>query len=506
MVKKKSIIIICCLILLMTTSCVKKNNITIEKNSVKEEEIVIKWMVFGEKYKKSDIIFSAFNRLLNKKFPGTTVEFEVVPKESYKEKWDMKMATNEALDIAWIGNDLFNYTEEVKKGSLMALDYLLATYGEDLKGEISSDLWKLQVCDANTYGIPIPGALYRKGYSIVADKKLVNRYGDFEEIGKINRSSLYTTKECYEAFEDFLYNAKKRNEIGTGVSYQTFSQIANKGYEGIYGADSPFVIKIFDDKLVVYNKYELESYSACFNTMSSWYHKGYIRNNVADVIDPLSEDGKINGSIMFVDEYGENGTVIDMIPTQYEALREDLEGYKYIPYASCRNSIVIPKSSDNPQRAMEIINYLVSDEGAPLYKLLANGIQKEDYIVLEDNRIARLRDNSNNLLYGLSQYTIGDVFQNYEVSSGEFKQLGIYNNNAIRSPLLGFDLDTRMIALEMVKINLIVDEYKEILCQGILDNWEEVYHDFITKMKEAGSDKVIEEMQRQIDGYVSNKN
>ncbi|MHB8061031.1 MAG: ABC transporter substrate-binding protein [Ruminiclostridium sp.] len=500
--KRYSIIIVFCLILIMTVSCVRNDNTVIEKNGVKKEEIVIKWMVFGQKYKKSDIIFSAFNNSLQKKFPGTTVEFEVVPKENYKEKWDMKMATNEALDIAWMGNDLFNYTEEVKKGSLMALDYLLATYGENLKREIPNNLWELQVCDANTYGVPIPGALYRKGYSLVADEKLVNRYGDFKKIGNINRSSSYTTKECYEAFEDFLYNAKKRGEIGTGVSYQTFGQIADKGYEGIYGADSPFVIKIFDDKLVVYNKYELESYSAGFQTMASWYQKGYIRKDVADVLDPLSEDGKKNGSILFVDEYGENGTVIDRIPTQYEAVREDLEGYKYISYASCRNSTVIPKSSDNPQRAMEIIDYLVSDEGAPLYKLLANGIKKEDYIVLEDNRIARLRDNNNNLLYGLSQYTIGDVFQNYEVSLGEFKQLGIYNNDAIRSPLLGFDLDTRMIALEMVKINLIVDKYKGILSQGISDNWEEVYHEFITKMKDAGSDKVIEEMQKQINIYV----
>lgn len=500
---KKNIIAIYFFILLMvlmTVSCTKVDNIATDKK--RAEEIVIRWMVFGEKYKKSDIVFSKFNDLLQKRFPGTTIEFEVIPKENYKEKWDMKMATNEALDLAWVGNDLFNYTEEVKKGSLMALDYLLATYGEDLKNKIPDELWERQVCDSNTYGIPIPGALYRKGYSVVADEKLVNRYGDFKKIGEINRASLYTNEECYKAFESFLANAKSRKEIGAGVSYKTFCQIADKGYEGIYGTDSPFVIKIFDEKLIVYNKYELESYRALFETMASWYKKGYIRKDVADVLDPVSEDGKKNGSIMFVDEYGINGTVIDLVPTQYDAVREDLEGYKYIPYASSRNSIVIPKSSDNPQRALEIINYLVSDEGVAAYRLLANGIEKEDYIVLENNTIARLRDNSNNLLYGLSQYTIGDVFQNYEVSPGEFKQLEIYNNDAVRSPLLGFDLDTRMIALEMVKINLIVDEYKGVLCQGISDNWEEVYQEFIGKMKEAGSDKVIEEMQRQINEFV----
>lgn len=467
-----------------------------------EEETVIKWLIFGEKYKESDYVFDKFNEELQTFFPGTRVEFEVVSKKNYEEKWDMKMATNETVDIAWLGSDTLNYTEEVKKGSLMALDYLIKAHGKDLKEKIPEYLWELQYCDGNTYGIPIPGALYRKNYALVANENLMKRYGDIEKIGEINRSNQYTTKECLNSFEEFLKNAKENNAIGTGVSYKTFSQIADKGYEGIYGSNSPFVIKIFDDTLRVYNKYELANYKTYFETMADWYESGYIRKDVADVLNPYSEDGKLKGSILFIDEYGENGTVPDMITTEYEAVREDLEGYKYISYAPCRNSIVIPKSSEYPRRAMEIINLLVSEEGQDLYRLLANGIEKEHYIIVKDHVIARMSDNSGGYLYTVSQYTLGDVFQNYELSEGEFVQLYEYNTKAITSPLLGFDLDTRMIALEMAKVDLIVEEYKEQLCQGNSENWEELYREFILAMKEAGSDKVIEEIQRQINEFV----
>ncbi len=504
MKKITKIIILTCIacILLAVALYYKENHYRVETKTENTEEIVIKWMVYGEKYKDSDSIFLKFNNQLQKYYPNTKVEFEVIPKENYKEKWDMIMATNETLDLAWIGNDIFNYTEEVKKGSFMALDYLIETYGEDLKEKISEDMWVLQKIEENTYSIPIPGILYRKSYAVVTNKELMEKYGDMDDIGKINRSKHYTDQECYDSFENFLANVKADGAIGTGVSNQTFCQIADKGYEGIYGSDSPFVIKIFDKKLKVYNKYELDSYKLCFKTMADWYQKGYIRKDIMDVLNPLSDDGKLDGSVLFVDDYGEQNAVVSMVATEYDTVVEPLEDYKYISYGDCRNSIVIPKSADNPQHAIEIMNFLISDEGADLYRLLANGIEGKHYTLQEDNVIEPQTDSNGNALYRLSQYTLGNIFQNYEISEGEFQQIDNYNNNALVSPLSGFELDTRMIILEMAKVKLVVDEYKESLIQGTTDDWEEVYTEFISKMQEAGSDKVIQEMQKQIDEFV----
>jgi putative aldouronate transport system substrate-binding protein len=466
--KKKIIIALCIVCILIAALFYLKNNHDDVKISTKNtEEIIIKYMVLGERYKDSDSIFLEFNRHLKKYFPNTTVEFEVVPKENYKEKWDMKMATNDTLDLAWIGNDIFNYTEEVKKGSFTALDYLIETYGTDLKEVIPKKMWELQKNEGNTYSIPVPGILYRKSYAVVANKELMDRYGDIEKIGTINRSKQYTDKECYNSFEEFLQKAKENGAVGAGISYKTFSQIADKGYEGIYGSDSPFVIKIFDEKLTVYDKYETESWKLCFKTMDDWYKKGYIRKDIMDILNPLKGDGKLNGSVLFIDDYGQHSEVSSMVQTEYKAATEPLVDYKYISYGACRNSIVIPKSTEHPQRAMEIANFLMSDEGIELSRLLANGI----------------KDNDN------------------EISKSELKQINQYNQNALVSNLSGFELDTRMIILEMSKVDLVVDEYKERLIQGTTDDWDKVYEEFIIKMKKAGSDNVIQEMQKQIDKF-----
>ena len=74
------------------------------------------------------------------------------------------------------------------------------------------------------------------------------------------------------------------------------------------------------------------------------------------------------------------------------------------------------------------------------------------------------------------------------------------------SRLEGFELDVRMIAVEMKKIDLIVQRYKEPLTEGITQDWETEYQEFCAEMETAGSQKVVEEIQRQIDRFLVQKN
>ncbi|PHV69340.1 hypothetical protein CS063_16245 [Sporanaerobium hydrogeniformans] len=485
---------------------VKKNELYIPQVEANKEEIVLKWMIFGEKSSNYQGVNARFNKELQQYYPGTTVEFDIIPIENYKERWDMKMATNEAVDLAWIGNDIFNYTEEVKKGSFIALDYLLSTYGQNLLSEIPSEIWKMQQREGKTYSVPLLGALYRKDYEIVLNKSYAASYNSLQELIRMNRESPYTTKECYKSIEAYLAYIDRQDLSHTGISYKTFSKIVDKGYEGIYGPESPFVIKIFDKKMTVYNKYELENYRDYFETMYEWYQKGYIRKDIEELLDPYKEDGKKFGSILFLQEYGEHGVVRDNVDTEYEIISIPIQNYKYIAYDSTRNAVAIPKTSKNPKRALEIINLLNSEEGAKLYQLLVNGFEGRHYVQLPNGQVRSVNDESGKPLYKLSHYALGNVFLDFENTEGEFEQIRTYNKKAIRSPLIGFELDTRMIVLEMKKIDLVVRQYRDKLISGTCENWEEVYQEFIEKMKQAGSEKVIEEIQRQIDLFTQINN
>ena len=326
-----------------------------------------------------------------------------------------------------------------------------------------------------------------------------------KKIAQVNQDSYYTDAMCYQVIEEYLRNLKEAKKLGSGISCDTFGSIAQKGYEGIYGLDSPFVIKIFDSDLKVYNKYELDSYKEYFKTMFNWYQKGYIRADIEEVLDPEKDNGTKTGNAIFLDEYGEYGVVLDQISAEYETIMIPLQNYKYVAYESNRNVLAIPKTTTNPNRAMDIINLLNSEEGTKLVRLLCNGFEGRHYVKREGQQIDRVEWDDGTSIYSLSPYSIGNVFYNYENSKGEFVKLEQYNTSAIISPLTGFELDTRMIVIEMEKVDLIVDEYITSLERGTSNDWEETYNEMISKINEAGAQKIIYEMQKQINLFVETK-
>ncbi len=98
----------------------------------RNEGITLRWMIYGNTYSDTAQIVSQFNDELQAVFPGVSIELEIVPLSGYANSWETKMAANEQVDIAWMGSEVLDFSAEVKKGNLMALDYLLKAYGDDL--------------------------------------------------------------------------------------------------------------------------------------------------------------------------------------------------------------------------------------------------------------------------------------------------------------------------------------------------------------------------------------
>lgn len=77
------------------------------------------------------------------------------------------------------------------------------------------------------------------------------------------------------------------------------------------------------------------------------------------------------------------------------------------------------------------------------------------------------------------------------------------NNDAIPSKLLGFSFDAEPVKAEIGKASAVYDEYYRSIDLGIAN--EAKYNEFLAKLKDAGSDKIIAEMQKQIDAWKTKK-
>ena len=79
------------------------------------------------------------------------------------------------------------------------------------------------------------------------------------------------------------------------------------------------------------------------------------------------------------------------------------------------------------------------------------------------------------------------------------------NADAAPSKMQGFTLDTDPIKTELAQVNAVIGEYKSTLASGAAPDADALYKDFVDKLIKAGDDKIVAEVQRQIDEWLTTK-
>ena len=105
-----------------------------------------------------------------------------------------------------------------------------------------------------------------------------------------------------------------------------------------------------------------------------------------------------------------------------------------------------------------------------------------------------------------ANWAFGDTFNAYvlegQPADANAKTAEI-NNSAMASTILGFVFDTEPVKSEIASVSKVVQEYEGLL-GGELPV-EETNAEFVEKLKIAGIDTVIAEMQRQVDAFMASK-
>jgi putative aldouronate transport system substrate-binding protein len=78
------------------------------------------------------------------------------------------------------------------------------------------------------------------------------------------------------------------------------------------------------------------------------------------------------------------------------------------------------------------------------------------------------------------------------------------NRNAKPSPALGFAFDSVPVQTELASVSAVVKEYELSLSTGSVDP-ARVLPEFLDKLKGAGSERIIAEVQKQLDAWKAGK-
>lgn len=500
-----------------------------QTEEVKElDPVTIQFWIGGPgKQKDSDRVWEAFNEKLQEYVPNTTVEITCMPTAEYKEKYPQMLASGEAVDLTWIARWVTGSNQLIMDGNLMALDDLVDEYGQGIKetlGEDVLDMHRYPKDDKLYYLISWQG-LYSNVRAFKVPTELAQLAGDtwLEDTQKVvtkwwnEYSSPDDLQAVFDQLDIYFAALKENDKLYAGLTQATFgawlypNRLSSESSLQMYNIGVPHM----DESFTVIDTIQSDYYRVYAQNMAEFYKKGYIRSDIASL-------EKNTLSFVKGGEYTPNTSVIDvhndLTPSaaqMYSAtagvdislIQIENEGYLSKGDAT---AMAIPYCADEPERAMMVLNALYTEP--ELYQLLIYGFEGEHYTDNGDGTIttdygAQGTADSN---YGLWKWTVGTCKNSLVTQAdvaGYYDELQAQEKDAIISSFINFVFDDSNVTDVVASLKAIDGEYKSMIDNGYMgDEWEATLDKWISERKAAGVDRLIEELQNQINDYVAENN
>ena len=416
------------------------------------------------------------------------LEFIFVPANDYANRQSLVAASDEDVDITW--THISSIKPQIAQKMFAPLDDALKTYGSELTKNTPDYVFKEVLTQGSIYAIPrvVPSAQNDWVVSIRGD--LREKYGVPE----------IKTLEDFEAYAEALYKNEKQMTPIWLQSPRELYRVYNPTY--YFPAQRGVYIDLTDKDLKVRNYYESDAYRQFCEKYYEWVQKGWATKD-STRIDLNSNDfiagkmGTCYGNVMFPTEK------IDMLKGVSPAGTIEIVNFnpdkpRYIATAT-DNLLSVFAQSKKVNESVAFINWIRTSQEN--YDLMSYGIQGATYN-LEGDSISLegiAKENS----YTPKSYCWTDLrFNRYSknVPAAYIDVIKNWDKDAIQSPLLGISLDTEPYQAEVAKLQTVWEQYNKLMEHGLI-KYGDKKDEMLEKAKAAGIDKIISEIQKQVDAF-----
>lgn len=462
----------------------------------KDDGNTLVWYMQGDKPAAHEKVMAKANEIIEPAL-GMKLDMQYIDSASFTEKMKLKMASKESYDLTFTGyvND---YQTAVRMGGLLDITDLIKETGLD---EYISDFYlESATVNGRIYGIPNIQVASNPA-DVEIQTSVAEECGIKDTLKKIEEKSHKdaTMEELQEAAklwdEVFEIVHEKRPDLYTWNSNAMLFSVPV--YESVLGGTA---IKKNGSSNEIVNLYKTDEWKLSAEKTCEWFEKGYIRSDIANVGDALSSVEE-RLKVAFVSSSWKPGQEAYQATQYGEPL---LSTKLHAPYTSRTHTlstmVSVGANTKHPKEAVELIKLINSNK--ELYNIICWGIEGETYKTNEDGTVSAIVGGGYEGV-GLSAWKYGNQFNGF-VQDGQptdvWEQTEQMNEEADKSPMLGFVPDTAAIDTELANIANVEAEYKAKRMYGTspMSEW---YDEFIAKLEQAGIDKVIAELQSQYDAW-----
>lgn len=439
-------------------------------------------------------ISAAISEITREKF-NTDVELVRYDFATYVDKVQTELASGEKIDLLG-GVSSISIPSAASQGQVLALNDLLESDGKDILADISEEDLGSTSIDGQVYAIRNKKELgLGLGFACNAQmlKSLGVDYGNVRteaDMGPI----LKAVKEKYPDVYPWASDSGAMGDFMLAIDW--------------LGRDFGVLMDSFDDNdTTVVNLYTSDEYYELCKRRYEWSREGLIMPDASINTEQVSSlmgagkafcastETKPGIESQWERNTGIDITIIDIVPDY--TMTSNLNNYWFIPY-----------TSEQPARAMQILNEMYSNPDVA--NLLIYGIEGKYYeFVDEENGVIDYPDGvtSDDLGYTVTAWHFpNELIAHKWVTDGAdiWEDTIRFNKDCHPSQAKGFVWDSTDVTNEVVACTTVKNKYEKGLNTGDVDPdtiWEQMKEEY----EEAGIQKIIDEKQKQLDEWLAGR-
>lgn len=439
---------------------------------------------------------------------------------------DFALGQVEGAQIDLVSTPGLSVNTEIVNGSFMVLDEILEENPEitaelpewfvDL-GMMNGEIWYVpnyQQC-ANRFYLYTPAEFFEQsGYT-------------YEEAQEILLS--HDPDRMADFFENYILAI--REYTGSEKMFTRYDMINNHRF---YVQDSNMISMVSSSCALYWDEDTQriectdlrEDVQEAYLKNAEWYQEGIIYK------DSFTDTNFCRGKMYNSHEqsyvfntavsYGTAQMVADMYSENYgyEVVAFETFDTTFISNVNAAGGTAISSTTKHPKEAAMVMALLFNSKYSDFYNTLCWGLEgiHWEWVDEQAGKIKTLEfeatEGDSSTTYCFPKWRGGNTFNAWMNQAMTQQQedyiLNVTNNleneTTVTSPLMGLNLSTRPVETELAQVQAVVSEYQDALRIGSAGaNVEQYLADYLDRLEKAGIQKVLDELNRQVDEFLENQ-
>ncbi len=470
------------------------------------EQVNLVMYLYGSEGVANQEILDALNEKLLESI-NATLEIKYIDWGDISTKYPLLWASGEKFDLAYVAsNASVPYATLAKQDAVVDITDMLDVYAPTLKAFINEDAWTSMEVDGEIYGVP-------------------STYSEFTAYGFVTRSDVLadaglTAVTSIEDMETYMDAALEDGYVplngSSNLAMDLYRMMVATTSDWIDAPGIPssemYLVASTDDSGTVFSPVFTDEFEDFAVKMYEWAQKGYWSTDVLSASQD-DKDNFYNGlSASYIthqpDWTGSYGTQLEKlagIDTEFYCFAE--ENGKIIRKMGNENATAISATSDNPERALMLIEQLMTNEEC--YDLFQYGILGEQYVINDDGKTTTPDSyNAETDAGGFSAWAFrSDEFNIPSVTEDDRRYTlnEEWNEVAIDNPYAGFSFDSTDVSSELSAVASVDSQLGTQIMLGKVDDPVAAVEKYREQLTAAGIDDIIAAVNEQLAEFEASK-